>query len=525
MTSGSDSPADSNALFRAFPHALERPERTLTLEDLAALPPLAGLSETVLKKIQPYVLPAHYLPGETILREGEFSDAAYYVVDGVVEVVLKRLPALQQTPMPATRSNSRVRSLSERAAELGATAPRNRAVGKAVTTSGTIILSDILRDVTLGERVLLETGEIFGEISALSRYPVSATVQAVSETRCLLVRTPALRILQRSAPKFKEFVDRRYRERALATHLRNVSLFSDRDEKFIDRLKERVDLVSFEPGELIVEEGSPADSFFLVREGFVKVSARSGAADLALTYLRKGDYFGEAAILLDEPWPFSFSAIESVELVKLPRAEFQEILDSSPELKRELWSVTTDRLEKRGQAIRRPVESEYLQMAIDTGLIHGESVLMIDLNTCTGCDDCVRACAETHDGIPRFIREGFKFENWLVPTSCYQCTDPVCMIGCPTGAIGRPIGTTEVSIDPVSCIGCGNCGRRCPWGNIVNVPFHHPVLKKDIALATKCDLCLGRDRPACVQMCPHGSAIRVSFKDVGAVERLLPALG
>ena len=99
------------------------------------------------------------------------------------------------------------------------------------------------------------------------------------------------------------------------------------------------------------------------------------------------------------------------------------------------------------------------------------------------------------------------------------------MSGCPTGAIGRPIGTTEVSIDPISCIGCGNCGRRCPWGNIVNVPFSHPVLKKEIALATKCDLCLGRDRPACVQMCPHGSAIRVSFKDVAAVERLLPALG
>ena len=33
-------------------------------------------------------------------------------------------------------------------------------------------------------------------------------------------------------------------------------------------------------------------------------------------------------------------------------------------------------------------------MAMDTGLIHGESVLMIDLNTCTRCDDCVRACED-----------------------------------------------------------------------------------------------------------------------------------
>jgi Fe-S-cluster-containing hydrogenase component 2 len=303
-----------------------------------------------------------------------------------------------------------------------------------------------------------------------------------------------------------------------------VGLFAACDEKFMRNLRERVELVSFEPGQLIVEEGSPAGAFFLVRGGYVKVAAKSGAADLALTYLRKGDYFGEAAILLEEPWPFSFTAIDSVELIKLTRADFQELLTASPQLREDLWKVTVERLKQRGSAIRHPIESEYLQMAMETGLIHGESVLMIDLNTCTRCDDCIRACADTHGGIPRFIREGFKFNNWLIPTSCYQCTDPVCMIGCPTGAITRPIGTTEVSIDPLTCIGCGNCSRRCPWGNIINVPYSHPVLKKEIQLATKCDLSLGREQPACVQMCPHGSAIRVSFRDVGLLPRLLPTV-
>jgi Fe-S-cluster-containing hydrogenase component 2 len=342
---------------------------------------------------------------------------------------------------------------------------------------------------------------------------------------CLLIRTPALRFLQRSAPGFKDFVDKRYRSRTLATHLRRVALFASCDEALIRALRDRVELLSFEPGELIVEEGSPAESFYLVRGGYVKVSARSGAAELALTYLGKGDYFGEAALLLDESWPFSFSAIESVELVRMTRTDFEDLLRAHPDLRQELWAVTLERLKQRGDAIRHPTGSEYLQMAVQTGLIHGESVLMIDLNTCTRCDDCVRACADTHGGIPRFIREGFKFKNWLVPTSCYQCTDPVCMIGCPTGAITRPIGTTEVSIDPLTCIGCGNCARRCPWGNIVNVPYSHPVLKKEIQLATKCDLCLGRGAgPACVQMCPHGSAVRVSFRDTEALAALLPTV-
>ena len=513
---------DPKAVARSFPHALEEPENLLEIEELKKFAILAELSETVLKKIQPNVLDARYKEGDIILREGEYSDAAYYIVSGVVEVVLTSLPTFQKAPAAAKRGRKE-KTMAERAEELASAPSRERAVSQ-LSNTGTIILSDISASLRTGEQIILEKGEIFGEISALSRYPVSATVRARADVQCLLIRTPALRILQRSAPKFKEFVDRRYREHALASHLRNVGLFARCDEKFIKKMKERVELVSFEPGELIVEEGAPADSFFLVRGGYVKVSAKSGAADLALTYLRKGDFFGEAALLLEEPWPFSFSAIESVELVKMTRADFQQLLEEDPDVRQELWKVAVERLKQRGAAVRDPVDSEYLQMAVDTGLIHGESVLMIDLNTCTRCDDCVRACADTHGGIPRFIREGFKFKNWLFPTSCYQCTDPVCMIGCPTGAITRPIGTTEVTIDPLTCIGCGNCGRRCPWGNIINVPFSHPVLKKDIQLATKCDLSLGREDPACVQMCPHGSAIRVSFKDIGGLTSLLPAV-
>jgi len=126
-------------------------------------------------------------------------------------------------------------------------------------------------------------------------------------------------------------------------------------------------------------------------------------------------------------------------------------------------------------------------------------VLLIDLSTCTRCDDCVRGCSDTHGGTPRFVREGTKFRQWSVPQACYQCTDPVCMIGCPTGAISRPLGTLEVTINKDTCIGCHNCGKRCPWDNIVDVPFHSPALGRDIELATKCDLCIGRPqgRRAC----------------------------
>jgi Fe-S-cluster-containing hydrogenase component 2 len=96
------------------------------------------------------------------------------------------------------------------------------------------------------------------------------------------------------------------------------------------------------------------------------------------------------------------------------------------------------------------------------------------------------------------------------------------MIGCPTGAITRPLGTLEVTINKDTCIGCHNCVKRCPWGNIIEVPYSSPALNRQIDLATKCDLCLGRPAgPACVQMCPHGSTVRISFKDMVAVSQTL----
>jgi Fe-S-cluster-containing dehydrogenase component len=166
-----------------------------------------------------------------------------------------------------------------------------------------------------------------------------------------------------------------------------------------------------------------------------------------------------------------------------------------------------------------------MEIAVDKGLINGQSVLLIDLQRCTGCDDCVTACADTHGGVPRFVRDGARYGRWAVPTACFQCSDPVCMIGCPTGAITRPLGGIEVTIDPATCIGCGNCVRRCPWGNIVTVTADSPAAGRSIELPTKCDLCVGRDGPACVQMCPHGAMTRVSFHDPAAVAAALGDAG
>jgi CRP-like cAMP-binding protein/Pyruvate/2-oxoacid:ferredoxin oxidoreductase delta subunit len=493
------------------------PELLKPLELFQGIPEKAR--DKVIEKVRKYVSAIALPEGETILREGDYSDAAYYILEGEVSVELVDPEKAGAGRRPAVRGGAHVPPGAPRGRPDAA-----RMIGRGAPSTAATLMGVVPASLGPAEtQARLGKGEVFGEISALSRYPVSASVKAASAVRLLQIRLPGLRMLSASSKPFKAFLDTRYRERSLARHLRGVSLFASVDQSFVDRVRDSAVLVSFEPGQVIVQEGAPADAFYLVRGGFVKVGVRAGSSELAVTYLRKGDYAGEAALLLDESWPFTLQALDHVELVKLPKADFEEVVSRYPKLGDELWAETVARLKARGAARLNPASSEYLQMAMDTGLIHGESVLLIDLATCTRCDECVRGCASAHEGQPRFIREGQKYRNWLVPTACYQCTDPVCMMDCPTGAITRDVGSLEVTINPTTCIGCSNCAERCPWGNITMVETEEKRPDgKPVELASKCDLCLTRpEGPACVQMCPHGSAVRISFKDLERVTATL----
>jgi Fe-S-cluster-containing hydrogenase component 2 len=158
-----------------------------------------------------------------------------------------------------------------------------------------------------------------------------------------------------------------------------------------------------------------------------------------------------------------------VELVRIPGPLFRELLESSAEVRR--------RVEEAGRHERRRRElpqaptwdgardvprSERFR---ELGLIQGQELMLIDLERCTRCDECVRACVATHeDGRSRLFLDGPRFGKYLVPTTCRSCLDPVCLIGCPVGSIHR--GDHREIVIEDWCIGCGLCAGNCPYGSI-----------------------------------------------------------
>jgi Fe-S-cluster-containing dehydrogenase component len=168
------------------------------------------------------------------------------------------------------------------------------------------------------------------------------------------------------------------------------------------------------------------------------------------------------------------------------------------------------------------IDTETLETLVEHRFIMGTSTMLIDLDRCVRCDACVEACAKGHNNNPRFIRHGRTFEHYMVANACMHCVDPVCMIGCPTGAIHRNTEGGQVMINDDTCIGCATCATNCPYDNIrmVEVRDQHGGFivdedtKKPIVKATKCDLCFDQPGgPACQRACPHDALQRFDMQD------------
>jgi cGMP-dependent protein kinase 2 len=405
---------------------------------------------------------------------------------------------------------------------------------------------DPSRTVPIGQ------GSIFGEVGLISGRRRGATIRAGEQTVVVeLSRNAALKLIS-TVPAAGRAITRISIERQL------LQIFgSGLTSEDVAEVVAGAEVRDVRAGEVVIREGDTGDDIYVIRRGSMIVEKAIAGKPVFLSYLPAGSYVGEMALIDGQPRSATVKAAIKSEVIRLPGEAFGRLLARKPQLLKKAQGDMAGRrdlnafIEGRKDNFSSVVDmySETARFLVENGIGEATDVLLIDETLCVGCDNCEKACADSHEGLSRLNREaGRTYAHLHVPTSCRHCEHPHCMADCPPNAIKRgPDG--EVFIDD-TCIGCGNCQRNCPYGVIRmdSVPPPKPSLlewllfgrgpgpgepskawrKKNAAAgaeapkkAIKCDMCSGIEGgPACVRACPTGAAIRVAPEAFLTVARL-----
>ena len=519
-----------------------------------------------------------YEAGDLVVREGDYGNSAFIVLQGSVRVALTSL-SLETLGRRKTSDKGFFGALSQiwknhRYPEVRHySANDSKETGQRQVGEETrVFLQDVPGILSAHRTLELKVGEVFGEVAALSRTPRTATIFAVSDdTELLEIRWQGLRELMKRDSTLQTHIHDLYRQNSLAHHLRETPLLEGVSAESLQQIVEATQFETYgsfdwqssykstekldvaerinnEP--VIAYEGHYADGLLLIRSGFARLSRQYGSGHRTLKYLGKGDAFGMEELACawerkqsgepgDVPWQFSLRAVGYVDTLRVPTELVEDCILPTFKTKqlralvRSIEAYVEQSTREEDPTSIAKIDAETVDVSLleslgDHRFINGTQAMLINMDRCTRCDDCVRACAMAHDNNPRFVREGRLLGNQMVAGACMHCVDPVCMIGCPTGAIGRDAETGNVQINDNTCIGCATCANSCPYHNIQMVDIRSAdgnflvdeQTFQPIQKATKCDLCAEQlGGPSCQRACPHDAMVRIDLRDAEQLKK------
>jgi len=309
---------------------------------------------------------------------------------------------------------------------------------------------------------------IAGEMACVSGSPRAADLRVVENAEVWELRRNVLDRLMRLPTRRAKF-EEKYRDRSLKDVLQDIELFGDlaqeEYENIADYLRARLSFLRVTPGQVIFRQGELANEAYLIRLGHIRVGVKRYGNDLRVKTKGPGTIFGEIGLLAlsardalknidqvdreiaaalnsgaDIPTGVrtaTVSALNHLELARVGRADFIEMLRRFPVLRRRTVEQSLRSLRSDIQV--NPLMAEY----VEQGLYEGQSILALDMDLCTRCDECTKGCIREHGdeshGVPitRLLRDGRHFGDYLVAVSCRSCTDPHCMSGCPVDSLHR----------------------------------------------------------------------------------------
>jgi CRP-like cAMP-binding protein len=116
------------------------------------------------------------------------------------------------------------------------------------------------------------------------------------------------------------------------------------------RVAEMLTGVEVAGNEVIFKKGDPGDALYIVRRGSVAI--KDGKVELSVA--KTGDFFGELALLDNEPRSADAVAVEDCSLARLHGADFRELMARRPQIQERVLRVVVRRLRAASTRITRP---------------------------------------------------------------------------------------------------------------------------------------------------------------------------
>lgn len=124
--------------------------------------------------------------------------------------------------------------------------------------------------------------------------------------------------------------------------LRKIALFQTLTPSTMLQVADKMGVQESPAGETVIRQGDPGELFYLIRSGKADVVVRDAEGERTVANLGEGDYFGETALITDEPRNATIVTREDAVYYTLGKEDFRSVLEAShtfeEELRRALFS-------------------------------------------------------------------------------------------------------------------------------------------------------------------------------------------
>ncbi len=309
--------------------------------------------------------------------------------------------------------------------------------GQFGTSFYTIVAGEVHIEKVLGSgetvKSTLTRGEFFGEMSLLSGHP--RLEKAIAGVGCILIETPR-RIMLKLISSNEEVaagIEWIFVARELQRHFAPTASANE-----LRSLAADMEIRRLQAGEVLYEQGKQEECLYLIKSGGITLTKNIDGQEIFISQVRAGKMVGQLSLMGDPIRRHNAVATVVSEAIRIDRQTFNTLMQRSDAPISTLQGYVTAKIADDTRMEVRPEAAASMNFLMANGLGEATNALIIDESLCVGCDNCEKACAETHGGITRLDRrQGPTFANIHIPTACRHCEQPHCMKDCPPNAIRR----------------------------------------------------------------------------------------